>query len=228
MIKTIADIDNNLVRIGEAELALWPAQQKLERHGDPTIAVTCFTDTGAYHPRLIEKVMELEDHPTFGNYLYRGGCGKKVHHIGQWRCPEADLIHARAMKLFSLVLNSPTPVVDACWANISRSGEYCMPHSHHRSIGSVVYCVDPGDEDPGDPLAGRFCFVDPRIASCCQKQPGRVTTPYLPEWRAGTMLIFPSQLVHCVNPYNGTTPRITMSWNINHHALPGSAYTELW
>jgi hypothetical protein len=28
--------------------------------------------------------------------------------------------------------------------------------------------------------------------------------------------------VHTVNPYSGTRPRITLSWNINRNALPGS------
>jgi predicted 2-oxoglutarate/Fe(II)-dependent dioxygenase YbiX len=39
---------------------------------------------------------------------------------------------------------------------------------------------------------------------------------------AGTMIIFPSQLVHAVNPYTGKRPHITLSWNINKNALPGS------
>jgi hypothetical protein len=37
------------------------------------------------------------------------------------------------------------------------------------------------------------------------------------------MLVFPSQLVHLVNPYTGDSPRITLAWNINLVALPGSA-----
>lgn len=49
-----------------------------------------------------------------------------------------------------------------------------------------------------------------------------MTTPFFPGIAAGTMLIFPSQLVHTVNPYTGARPRITLSWNINKHILPGS------
>jgi hypothetical protein len=50
-----------------------------------------------------------------------------------------------------------------------------------------------------------------------------MTTPFFPGMAAGTMLIFPSQLVYTVNPYAGMRPRITLSWNINKHALPGPA-----
>lgn len=196
---------------------------RVEARGDPSIRITVFDDIADYHPALVNRALELESDPTLSNYLYRGGCGRKIHHIDQWGIPAARLINDRATALFKQVTESPTAVVDSCWANISRKGEYCMPHSHHRSVGSVVYCLEPGESDPQDPLGGRFVFVDPRIPSCCQKKAGYMTTPYLPEWRAGTMIIFPSHLVHCVNPYWGETPRITMSWNINHQALPGSA-----
>ena len=52
-----------------------------------------------------------------------------------------------------------------------------------------------------------------------------MTAPFLPGMTAGTMIIFPSQLVHAVNPYTGKRPRITLSWNINKNALPGSPHT---
>jgi len=48
-----------------------------------------------------------------------------------------------------------------------------------------------------------------------------MTAPFQPGMTAGTMIIFPSQLVHAVNPYTGKRPRITLSWNINKNALPG-------
>jgi hypothetical protein len=37
------------------------------------------------------------------------------------------------------------------------------------------------------------------------------------------MIMFPGELVHCVNPYAGTQPRLTLSWNINQQRLPCSA-----
>ena len=32
--------------------------------------------------------------------------------------------------------------------------------------------------------------------------------------KGGSMIIFPSKLVHCVNPYQGKRPRITFSWDL--------------
>jgi hypothetical protein len=42
-----------------------------------------------------------------------------------------------------------------------------------------------------------------------------------PEIDAGSLLIFPSDYIHSVNPYNGERPRVTMSWNINRQKVPG-------
>ncbi len=40
------------------------------------------------------------------------------------------------------------------------------------------------------------------------------------------MIIFPSAVIHCVNPYTGKTPRVTMSWNINRFSVAGSPFLD--
>jgi len=132
------------------------------------------------------------------------------------------LISLRARTFFRRVLECDDAAVDLSWANVYRAGDFCMPHSHVRSTASVVYCVEAGDEDMEDSLSGQFGFVDPRLSSCCQDQEGCVTKPFYPGMKKGTMIIFPSQLVHTVNPYLGKRPRITLSWNINKNPLPGT------
>lgn len=98
-----------------------------------------------------------------------------------------------------------------------------MPHSHLRATASLIYLVDPGDPVPEDPLSGRLCFGDPRIPFCCDEEPGRTTRLLMPELKPGSMLIFPAEFIHSVNPYGGTRPRITMSWNITLEPLAGKA-----
>ena len=110
---------------------------------------------------------------------------------------------------------------DDSWASVYRSGDYCMPHSHLRSNVSIVYMLDPGDGDPEDLMAGKLCFADPRIDACCPDEPGRVTRHMMPTMQPGTMLIFASDYLHSVNPYFGSRPRITLSWNITLDRLPG-------
>ena len=95
-----------------------------------------------------------------------------------------------------------------------------------RSTASIVYSLSPGDEDPDDPLSGQLCLVDPRLDACCQEVKGHMTSPFMPKMAAGTMIIFPSQLVHCVNPYHGRALRITIAWNINEAVVPGSPFPD--
>lgn len=214
------------IALGLEAVAVWPANQRLETRGHPTIVATRFADLDAYHPRLIARILELERHKNSRRRYFQGACGTKVHHIERWGCSEADLIGARARELFRRVGQTKDAVIDLSWASIYRAGDYCMPHSHRRSTASVVYCLDAGEEDRDDSINGRFSFVDPRLACCCQESEGYVTTPFLPDLSAGTMMIFPSQLVHAVNPYHGQRPRITLSWNINAQPFPGPALPD--
>jgi hypothetical protein len=105
---------------------------------------------------------------------------------------------------------------------VYRAGDYCMPHSHLRANVSLVYMLDAGDPTD-DRLAGRLCFADPRIPACCVHEPGRVTNLIMPEMTPGTMVIFAADYLHHVNPYTGTRPRITLSWNMTLEHLPGRA-----
>ncbi|MGE5240038.1 MAG: putative 2OG-Fe(II) oxygenase [Bacteroidota bacterium] len=213
---------NNIIHLGLKPIEVWPKDQKVESRGDPAIRVTAFSDIQEYHPRLIAKILELEEHQRLRKRHLRSAGGTKIHHLEKWITAEVELITGRAKALFRHVLGSEDAVVDLSWANVYRSGDYCPPHSHVRSTASVVYCLDMGDVDLEDELNGRFCFVDPRLPDCCHDQEGCVTAPFVPEMAAGTMIIFPSQLVHTVNPYSGARPRITLSWNINKNALSGS------
>jgi hypothetical protein len=40
----------------------------------------------------------------------------------------------------------------------------------------------------------------------------------------GSLVMFPGLTVHAVNPYRGDRPRITMSFNVNENAIPGSPF----
>lgn len=191
----------------------WPADQKLEVFmRDPTVVITDFADHEAYHPRLIEGILRMEQDSRITHRPSEGG--SKVLHVHRWGFPEADLIHARALELFRQITGKQNPEVDLCWANISRAGDYLGPHSHTRCIGSVVYSVDPGKEEASRPKQGRLHFADPRFKSFCPDEDGCMTRAHSPNMNAGTMIMFPSQLVHHVDPYFGATPRITLSWNI--------------
>lgn len=217
---------DNIIHLGLKRIEIWPKDQKVEICGDPSIRSTLFQDTQEYHPRLVAKILEFEENQRLRRSYFRGAGGTRISHLEKLACSEAELITARARALFKQVLGCDEAVVDTSWANVYRLGDYHMPHSQLRATASVVYCLDTGDENPEDSLSGRFCFVDPRLRNCCREQDACMTTPFLPELTAGAMVVFPSQLVHAVNPYTGERPRIMLSWNINKNVLPPPTMSE--
>ena len=198
--------------------AIWPENVRLKQLGDPAIVTAFFEDAATWHDRLRARLLELGRDPGFGK-RYPGCRGTKIDGIHHLDAPELRLATARAEALFRRVLGTPKAVVDAAWANIYLRGDYCMPHSHMRATASIVYCVDPGEDDPDDPVSGRLFIADPRIAACCRPVQNYMTSPLMPNMRPGTFIIFPAQIVHAVNPYNGSRPRITLSWNVGPEAI---------
>ena len=213
------------VQLGIRKVPIWPEDQALGALNEPTIWLTDFSDHERYHPRLIERILAMEKDPKYRDFFFRGGCGTKVRRMDEWGSLEAELVQRRALALFRIVTGSATAVVDEAWASIYRKGDFCMPHSHVRTTASLLYLLDPGDTPPenasSDPFAGKFCFCDPRLRSCCQAEEGRMTNLMIPDLRPGSMLIFASEWVHMVAAYLGERPRITLSWNISPEGVPG-------
>jgi len=214
------------VRIGSREVRVWPTGQRVQSFIHPQILVTSFADAEALHGRLIARIHELERNRRLASRPVAAFGGTKVYHLHEWDCPEADLLNARALALSQQLIGEEGAVIDLSWANVYRHGDYALPHSHERTAASLVYSVDPGDGDPADQFAGQLMFVDPRVDACCGIRRGSVTTPQMPLMTPGTMVLFPSPFVHCVNPYMGTRPRITLAWNIDKDMIPGSPLAD--
>ena len=157
--------------------------------------------------------------------ISRAEGGEKVRDLDQLGLPEFELLNERARELFRRVTGSPTAVVDDCWANVSRDGEYALPHSHKRSTASIVYALDPGEVEGRevDPMNGALYFCDPRLTRCCPGKASHVGGAFRPtEIDPALMIIFPSHITHAVTPYYGTRPRISVAWNLNAEAVPGT------
>ncbi|HXX82506.1 MAG TPA: putative 2OG-Fe(II) oxygenase [Casimicrobiaceae bacterium] len=209
------------IKVNGVDLPVWPQGQPAAHNPASLLAITTFPDVAVYHPELIATAMAAEQDPRFRAPMLRGGCGVKVRNIPAWNTPAATLIHARALMVAHYTLSRRAVFADDTWASVYRAGDYCIAHSHLRSYVSIVYMLDPGDEDPDDKLAGKLWLADPRIPWCCPHEPGRVTRPVIPTMTSGTMLIFSSDYLHSVNPYYGLRPRVTLSWNITLERLPG-------
>ncbi|MEM9782313.1 MAG: TIGR02466 family protein [Pseudomonadota bacterium] len=106
------------------------------------------------------------------------------------------------------------------WANVLRSGQYNDPHVHRRSVWSGVYYVTGNppavDGAPNPLLSGRIEFLDPRGGAFFADMPeGAMRRRALLDPPAGTMILFPSWLLHMVHPYYGPTPRVVVAFNLN-------------
>jgi hypothetical protein len=151
--------------------------------------------------------------------------GKKVREPEVWENPAVKLISMRALLFFCKCYQVNSAYCTDQWANVMEPGDYSYPHCHYDSQASLVYYLDPGENDPREKLAGRFHFSDPRIPYCCSTHPERPTRGLIPDTRSGIMLMFPSEFVHFVHPYRGRTPRITMAWNISPGVRPAEGQT---
>lgn len=198
---------------------VWPEGQEILRI-DPAIAMTRFEDLLPFHDGLVEYLVAREAEKLAEGAKQTGAAGGiKVYHVDAWPVPGARLLDQRAQAFYREIVGQTTSAVDLSWGNVYRTGDYILPHGHRRSQGSVVYMLSLGDRG-GDPLSGRFGFADPRLPMCCRENAEIMSTPHFPQLRPGSMIIFPSKVVHFATPYSGATqPRITLSWNINKAPL---------
>jgi uncharacterized protein (TIGR02466 family) len=100
------------------------------------------------------------------------------------------------------------------WANVMRHGGYHQPHTHPHNHWSGVYYVDAGHPDPDWPKSGKIEIQDPRERAEMFRLPDDpygLTAEFQAE--AGAMVIWPSWLLHWVNPFYGEGERISIAFN---------------
>jgi len=204
-------IDAAPVAFAAGVTVTWPRGQQITTRDDPRIFGAVFGDGSIVHPEFAAALIAQAAKQPQGML---GFGGKKVREPGLWDLPGAKLLTQRALLFFCKVYNALECHTTDYWANVLESGDYSYPHCHYDSQASLVYYLDPGDQDPKEKLSGRFHFSDPRIPYCCSTHPERPTRGLLPDIRPGTLLMFPSEFVHFVHPYRGQRPRITLAWNI--------------
>ncbi len=224
---TVANSDiaaKESVWIGPRQVPVWPTGLKLFKF-DEDVFFTINSDLDELLQPLIDAILKAESQKLDPEDRQSPGQGgnrvRSLHDLG---VPIFDLLNERAKRLFMHITHNKTAVVDDCWANVFRDGFYAMPHSHKRSLGSIVYALDNGDEEDAenDVLNGLLMFADPRMASCCPDKAGFVSSPAIVSREPpGRMIIFPSHYTHQVTPYRGRRPRISIAWNLNPHKVAG-------
>ncbi|NMP26718.1 hypothetical protein GW590_07575 [Rahnella sp. SAP-1] len=110
------------------------------------------------------------------------------------------------------------------WVNINYTGNANALHAHPGAFWSCVYWVDDGSSEEEPNVGGELQFRDPRgvlpsmynpelkmrIEGCLS---AGLTTSITP--KSGSIAMFPSWLLHSVNLYTGTRPRISIAFNFS-------------
>jgi len=111
-------------------------------------------------------------------------------------------------------------IYNDCWFHVTRRGGFFGVHNHPNASWSGVYCVDPGQHDPGKKDSGLLSFINPMITSAMHMDAGivKMQLPYSSQVAslsldAGQLVIFPSWVLHDVKPFEGRGERITVAFN---------------
>lgn len=111
------------------------------------------------------------------------------------------------------------------WANVSQPNASNQSHAHPGALWSAVYYVDDGYQGSNDrTLGGELVLYDPRFPMNAmyapdfqlrdsRGQPQQREQIFRPA--AGTMVAFPSWLMHSVQPYRGASERISVALNLS-------------
>lgn len=102
------------------------------------------------------------------------------------------------------------------WANVCRTSNYNVVHSHPNAMWSIVYYVSSGEPDPSIPYCGLLELLDPREATSYIQVPNTVLDARMfITNRPGRMVVFPSWMKHMVHPFIGAGVRISIACNVN-------------
>lgn len=111
-------------------------------------------------------------------------------------------------------------ILSHTWFHITRNGGQFGLHNHPMASWSGVYCVDPGDSDPGDKESGALTFINPTALAHMFNDPAnvRLRRPYgsgnlVYPFPPGRLVLFPSWVFHQVQVYRGQRERITIAFN---------------
>ena len=125
-----------------------------------------------------------------------------------------DMLYACQKTIYDQEHLDSEPVLGNMWANINPPGGMNRAHQHPNSLWSGVYYIKApkncGDLKIDDPRASA-AMLRPRQKE--GKVPARLFRETHYEPIAGRCIMFPSWLMHCVDPNNSNDIRISVSFN---------------
>jgi uncharacterized protein (TIGR02466 family) len=174
------------------------------------------------------------------HFLPRAGeqSGRRHSNLGGWQSeddfqalelPAARTLCREVTQVVSAAtaLNTPGGLAEVtfdwrmnAWVNVNPPGSSNALHGHPGAFWSAVYYVDDGGAGPDD--GGELTFQDPRGVLPAMHDPllrfrveGCLTAGYIESIRPvpGLLVVFPAWLLHAVDPFRGSRPRVSVAFN---------------
>jgi uncharacterized protein (TIGR02466 family) len=160
-------------------------------------------------------------------WLRQTSNGRVVSNSGGWQSNDLDLRTSELSTLFGLIAiklndihkelqlkDSKMQVISNIWVNINDRGSFNIPHIHPSSCFSGVYYVK------GDMKSGSLKFRNPNFPleyAIRSDEIGELNGFTSASWKIipepGKLVIFPSWLLHYVEPSQSDEDRISISFN---------------
>ena len=125
-----------------------------------------------------------------------------------------DMLYACQKTIYDQEHLDSEPVLGNMWANINPPGGMNRAHQHPNSLWSGVYYIKAPKN------SGHLKIDDPRSSAAMVRpnqkdgqKPPRLYRETHYEPVAGRCIMFPSWLMHCVDPNNSNDIRISVSFN---------------
>ena len=131
-----------------------------------------------------------------------------------------DMLYSCQRTIYDQEHYESKPFLGNMWANINPPGGMNRAHQHPNSLWSGVYWI----KTPKN--CGHLKIDDPRSAAAmCRprlkdgEKPSRLLRETHYEPKAGRVIMFPSWLMHCVDPNESNDVRISVSFNFMQQCL---------
>ena len=131
-----------------------------------------------------------------------------------------DMLHACQRTIYDQEHYESKPFLGNMWANINPPGGMNRAHQHPNSLWSGVYWI----KTPKN--CGDLRIDDPRSSAAMSRprlkdgvKPLRLLREYSYTPKEGRVIMFPSWLMHCVDPNESNDIRISVSFNFLQQCL---------
>jgi uncharacterized protein (TIGR02466 family) len=171
------------------------------------------------------------DNASIAEYAYElegQSDGVRVSNEGGWHSLHLDLMHDKTADLFrnimrcvyetfiDLGLNEEEyePVIHVAWININRKHQFMRHHNHIKSVFSGVYYIkvpkNSGDLEFNSPIADHKYVLD---SSWVKDFNFFNSNTWKIPAEEGKLVLFPSWLIHFVQPNLSDEDRISLSFD---------------